>query len=55
LAAWGLSSWPIGDLSMRDRRKRWNYDPENYQVTGWLLIIVIISFVAVVLLKWYFK
>jgi hypothetical protein len=36
-----------------DQRRRWNYDPENYQVTGWLLIIVIASFVAVVLLKWF--
>src|ERR1035437_5579455 len=40
---------------MRDRRKRWNYDPENYQITGWLIIIVIASFCVVVVLNWYLK
>jgi hypothetical protein len=40
---------------MADRRKRWDYDPENYQITGWLIIIVIASFCVVVVLNWYLK
>jgi hypothetical protein len=48
------------DLTMQDRRKRLPdhrrrriEDPANYQITGWLLVLGIVSFCVVIVLKWF--
>jgi hypothetical protein len=36
-----------------DHRRRRIEDPDNYEVTGWLLVLGIASFCVVIVLKWF--
>jgi hypothetical protein len=49
-----------GENAMADRRKRLPdhrrrriEDPDNYQITGWLLVLGIASFCVAIVLKWF--
>ena len=36
-----------------DHRRRQIEDPDNYQITGWLLVLGIASFCVAIVLKWF--
>jgi hypothetical protein len=36
-----------------DHRRRRIEDPDNYQITGWLLVLGVASFFVAIVLKWF--